>query len=396
MARQALLSLLLLALVACNVCSAASQNETYHVSRPIKVADKIETNLVFARGAEHSEIITSPKASFIAVHFADFSLNNGDLVIVRSPDATTAFTYDAEGVRRQSSFVADLVPGESAVIEYFPSVTTTTSGAGDRAGSGVAFRINAYSRGIAGTAKQEALCDNDDMVQAKCFAPGSLFYDLRPLAYERGLAVARLLIGGSSVCTGWLIGSAGHLMTNAHCVADEAMASTIHVEFGAEAATCLQKCDEWLACKGTTVALSTTLVARNSSHDYALLKLPDDVDLRPWGYLQLRKEGVLLGESIYVPNHALAWGKRLAVMNGGQMITADFFHPRGHCGQNAILFSGDIQKGASGSPAIAASDNKVVGLVTCGGTCEPEDAAEDITLIIADLERQGIHIPDAY
>ncbi|GLE05395.1 hypothetical protein PINS_up014408 [Pythium insidiosum] len=42
------------------------------------------------------------------------------------------------------------------------------------------------------------------------------------------------------------------------------------------------------------------------------------------------------------------------------------------------------------------SDNKVVGLVTCGGTCEPEDAAEDITLIIADLERQGIHIPDAY
>ncbi|GLE05396.1 hypothetical protein PINS_up014409 [Pythium insidiosum] len=393
MARQALLSLLLLALVACNVCSAASQNETYTVSRPIKVADKIETNLVFARGAEHSEIITSPKASFIAVHFADFSLNNGDLVIVRSPDATTAFTYDAEGVRRQSSFVADLVPGESAVIEYFPSANTT---GGASARNGVAFRINAYSRGIAGSAKTEAVCGKDDMMQAKCFAPDSMFSILRPLAYERGLAVARLLVEGSHACTGWLVGSAGHLMTNAHCVADEAMANKMHVEFGAEAGNCFQKCEDWLACKGTTVTLSTTLVARNRDHDYAVLKLPDDVDLWPWGYLQLRKERAAVGEEIYIPNHALAWGKRLAVMNEGKMITIDGFQLAGQGGQNALVFSGDIQSGASGSPAIAASDNKVVGLVSGGGVCVPQDAAEDMSLIIADLERKGIHIPDAY
>ncbi|GLE05398.1 hypothetical protein PINS_up014411 [Pythium insidiosum] len=391
MARQALLSLLLLALVACNVCSAASQNETYHVSRPIKVADKIETNLVFARGAEHSEIITSPKASFIAVHFADFSLNNGDLVIVRSPDATTAFTYDAEGVRRQSSFVADLVPGESAVIEYFPSANTT-SGASAR--NGVAFRINAYSRGIAGSAKTEAICGNDDMVQAKCFAPDSFFSAYRPLAYERGLAVARLLVEGSHACTGWLVGSAGHLMTNAHCVADEAMANKMHVEFGAEAGNCFQKCEDWLACKGTTVTLSTTLVARNSDHDYAVLKLPDDVDLWPWGYLQLRREGAVLNEEMYVPNHKRAWGKLLAIFNEQKPITVDRFGAAPPCGEENIIFTGDIEGGASGSPAIAASDNKVIGLVRCSGFCG--DVANDIRPIIADLESKGIHIPDAF
>ncbi|KAJ0399118.1 hypothetical protein ATCC90586_009369 [Pythium insidiosum] len=388
MSRQVLFTLALLALTAYSVSGTNSQPENYRSPGMLKVGEKVETNLVFAQGVEHSEIITAPKATYIAVHFSDFKLNTGDIVIVRSPDAKTAFTYGAEGVYGQSSFVADLVPGESAVIEYFPASTS--------AASGQAFRINEYSRGVSLSANQEAVCGNDDMVNAKCLMPGTLFAPIRPLAYERGLAVARLLVEGSHACTGWLVGSAGHLMTNAHCVEDEAMANRMHVEFAAESGSCFQKCEDWLACKGQTVTLTTKLVARNRDHDYAVLKLPDDVDLWPYGFLTLRKEGAAVDEEIYIPNHARAWGKRLAIMNDGKMIKVDKFAPAGQCAQNGLHFTGDIQGGASGSPAIGASDNKVVGIVSCHGYCPYSDVAEDIRLIIADLESKGVVIPDAY
>ncbi|KAJ0397315.1 hypothetical protein P43SY_004034 [Pythium insidiosum] len=387
MSRQVLFTLALLALTACTV-TAASQDESQRRPGLLKVGEKVETNLVFAQGVEHSEIITAPMATYIAVHFSDYKLNTGDIVIVRSPDAKTAFTYGAEGVYGQSSFVADLVPGESAVIEYFPVSTS--------AASRQAFRINAYSRGVSLSANQEAVCGTDDMMQMKCFAPNQFLTPLRPLAYERGLAVARLLVEGSHACTGWLVGSAGHLMTNAHCVEDEAMANRMHVEFAAESGSCAQKCEDWLACKGQKVTLTTKLVARNRDHDYAVLKLPDDVDLWPYGFLTLRKEGAAVNEEIYVPNHSRAWGKRIAFMEDGKMIKVDSFGPSGQCAQNGLHFTGDIQGGASGSPAIGASDNKVVGIVSCGGWCPGKDIAEDIRLIIADLERKGVVIPDAY
>ncbi|GLE09591.1 hypothetical protein PINS_up021319 [Pythium insidiosum] len=380
-------SALLLLLVVLGLAQAAPQ------TKPFKVGEKVETNLVFARGVEHAEIITSPKASYIAVQFSDYRVNDGDLVIVRSPDAATAFMYGVEGVERQSNFMAGLVPGESAVIEYIPGGNATSST------SAPAFRISSYSRGFPDRAQTESVCGVDSMVQAKCFAPGQPLAGARPLAYERGLAVARLLVEGSHACTGWLFGSAGHLMTNAHCVADEAMANKMQVEMAAESGSCGQTCEGWLACRGQTVAMTTTLVARNPTHDYAVLKLPDSADLWPYGYLTLRRDGGKLNEEIYIPNHSKAWGKRVSyIQDDGRHVFIDNFSEAGTCARNGLRFMGDIVGGASGSPVIAASDNRVLGLVSCSGVCESPhlDVAEDIRLIIADMESKGVYIPDAY
>ncbi|KAJ0395434.1 hypothetical protein ATCC90586_005054 [Pythium insidiosum] len=387
--RTAATSALLLALVVLGLVHAGPS------SKPLKVGEKVETNLVFHRGVEHSEIITSPEASFIVVQFSDYKLSQGDLVIVRSPDAKTAFTYGVEGVERQTNFMAGLVPGQSAVIEYIPGAART-----DASPSGPAFRVLSYSRGLPeGGAQTEAVCGVDGMVQAKCFAPGQPLAAARPLAYERGLAVARLLVEGSHACTGWLVGSAGHLMTNAHCVEDEAMANKMQVEMAAESGFCGGTCEGWLGCRGQAVAMTTTLVARNRSHDYAVLKLPESADLWPYGYLTLRKSGGFVNEEIYIPNHSKAWGKRVSYINDdGRYLFIDNFSWAGTCALNGLRFTGDIVGGASGSPVLAASDNRVLGLVSCSGGCESPhmDVAEDIRLIIADLESKGVVIPDAY
>ena len=49
------------------------------------------------------------------------------------------------------------------------------------------------------------------------------------MPYVRAKAVARLLIGGTSACTGWLIGSEGHLLTNEHCIHNASDAASLQV-----------------------------------------------------------------------------------------------------------------------------------------------------------------------
>ena len=54
--------------------------------------------------------------------------------------------------------------------------------------------------------------------------------------------MARLLLNGSARCTGWLIGNAGHAMTNEHCISSQSDLNNIDFEFMAEGDTCQTNC----------------------------------------------------------------------------------------------------------------------------------------------------------
>jgi hypothetical protein len=51
----------------------------------------------------------------------------------------------------------------------------------------------------------EAICSGDDKEWAPCYEGTTM--------YDKAKAVCRLLIGGTSACTGWLLGSEGHVKT---------------------------------------------------------------------------------------------------------------------------------------------------------------------------------------
>ena len=83
------------------------------------------------------------------------------------------------------------------------------------------FVIDEYAAGFVdlGTPdSSRAICGIDDKENAICYETS------HPVEYDHARAVARLLINGSSLCTGWLASSNNHLLTNEHCISSAASA----------------------------------------------------------------------------------------------------------------------------------------------------------------------------
>jgi len=357
--------------------------------------------------------IRQPGATYICPHFRRMDLAPGDSVIVRSPDGARSWRYEGTGklgLGAKGGFWAIHIPGDTAVVELFSD--SGRPGAGARHG----YTIDRFARGFRPeevgvdkgeqetapgegipTIGEKSLCGADDTLLAKCYQPSLL------TAYDKSRAVARLLINGTGACTGWLVGTEGHLMTNNHCIGSSSTAQNTNFEFMAEGSSCSASCSSWFACPGTVVADSATLVKTDYSLDYTLVKLPTN-PAGTYGYLTLRSSGAALGERIFIPQHPQAWGKRIAVSSTHP------YNPFGYAEVDSLIepacqaggpldvgYYADTQGGSSGSPVIGWSDSRVVALHHCrgGSACTSNGGDENrgvpIEDIISDL---GSALPD--
>jgi len=326
-----------------------------------------------------SKLINYPDATYIAPHFSRMDLPKGASLIVRSPDGTREWEYRGEGKeglgRSGEGFWGIHIAGETALIELY-SVRPVRAGA---------VVIDRYARGFVDwetmIAEPETICGADDSQWAKCYQTS------QATAYNKSKAVARLLIGGSSACTGWLVGSEGHVLTNEHCIGTASAALNVNFEFMAEGASCSTVCNTWGACAGTVVATSSTLIKVNATLDYALVKLPTN-PTATYGYMQMRNSGAVLNERIYIPQHPAHWGKMIAMTSAGADAKIESLTAAACSGGASDLgYSADTQGGSSGSPVIGYSDNLVVGLHHCGAC---PNRAVPINSVITDL---GTSVP---
>ncbi len=301
--------------------------------------------------------IFSPLASYVCPHFSRFEVAEGDFVVVRSADGGRSWSYEGTGkggLGLTDGFWAVHIPGELAIVELYSRNEVGAYG----------LTIDRFAHGFPLSSEDlppvipEAICGTDDSLWAKCYT-GS-----EPVKYDKSRAVARLLINGVGACTGWLVGSEGHVVTNNHCIGSSSDAANTNFEFMAEGSTCSTNCASWLGCPGTLVATSSTLIQTSAAIDYALVQLPSN-PTATYGFFQLRKEGGIADEEIYIPQHPLAWGKRIAVLSDN---AAD---PTGYAelslnasnGDAMVwLYFADTQGGSSGSPVVASTDNMVVAL----------------------------------
>ena len=338
-------------------------------------------------------------AGYIALHFSEFTLAKGDYVEILSPDGAYRYVYEKDGkkVKRFKSgkkvrveeqigtFWATHIPGNTAIVRLVGKNKDNAYG------FVIDKWVHGYSRGYieaAVTAQEEehisrteAVCSGDDKEWAKCYEATEM--------YNTSRAVCRLLINGNIACTGWLLGSEGHVMTNEHCIESQTEADNTDFEFMAEGANCAADCSSWLACPGTVEASSGTLVRVDYDYDYALVLLPTNVS-GTYGYLQLRDTQPEVGERIYVPQHANAWGKQLAVnsdVDGPYAVIHSLDQAPCHGVGFDIGYQADTDGGSSGSPVIGYSDNLVVALHHCG-TCP--NRGVPVTSIITDL---GVDLP---
>jgi hypothetical protein len=345
-------------------------------------------------GVVWEQVFHWPEAGYISLHFSNFELAPGDVVEVSSPDGQFSYTYNGKGKSVRggqeviSEFWATHIPGDMTIVRLRSR----------NPNGGWGFEIDKWVRGFEPMVIQgafddmegitdvdiEAICGSDDMEWAQCYSGTTM--------YDKAKAVCRLLMNGSSACTGWLLGSEGHVMTNNHCIGNQTTANNTDYEFMAEG-SCSTNCSGWLACPGTVEATSGTLVQTDSALDYTLVLLPTNLT-STYGYLQMRDTLPVVNERIYIPQHASAWGKQLAVYSThssdqsgfGEIYTTSTTPCTG--GPGDIGYYADTAGGSSGSPVIAYDDHLVVSLHHCANC---PNRGVPIPAIITDL---GSNLPN--
>lgn len=366
------------------------------LSAQVKVGEEVlqpfETPHPYPGKTVIEKVFNYPNAGYISIHFSKFDLKPGDFVEISSPDGRFSYIYTGKGkkvrggVEVLSEFWATHIPGDTAVVRLHSK----------KYRGGFGFVIDKWARGyeenyinaVMSNMEQdvldgiESICSSDDKEWAKCY-DGTTMYD-------KSRAVCRLLIGGTSACTGWLLGSEGHIMTNNHCISTQTSASNTDYEFMAEGDTCTTNCASWGACPGIVEASSGTLIATDSALDYSLILLPTNLT-STYGYMQFRDTLPTLDERIYIPQHPGAWGKQLAVVSDTDGPYAKIYstnEPPCSGGPGDIGYYADTAGGSSGSPVLGFADHLVVALHHCAAC---PNRGVPIPSIITDL---GSNLPN--
>nr|CCA15300.1 conserved hypothetical protein [Albugo laibachii Nc14] len=347
-----------------------------------------------AIGQSSSITITAPSALYISVHFRSFNLPLGDRITIRSPARSSEYSYTDLGRGNlgieTSGFHTSFILGAQAIVEYVSS-NRTSSALLQPFAAEIDYFIQGHPR-----AQTSSICGVDNSEPAICFK-GDNVKDKKIQAisnqwYAKSLATARLLVNGSFLCTGWLLGSEGHLMTNYHCITDTQAASMVDIEFMAVGETCSEECKRTFACHGRKLYTSAAFISNSELYDYALIKLVKSTELSSFGYLTLRSTGPKLGEAIYIPHYPRGYGLRISrLLDDGTAAIVQTLNGSTACGSNQVGYAADTDVGSSGAPVIAVSDNSVIALHHCG---QCENTAVNIKDIIADLRVKKIAVND--
>ncbi|KDO23015.1 hypothetical protein SPRG_11861 [Saprolegnia parasitica CBS 223.65] len=330
-----------------------------------------------------TQVLSSDRATSLSVHIASMHLPPGATLTIGTEDGRDKVVYSGD-----LRDVYSAVFTQPRILLNYSSPTYSMNSS-----SAPIVTIDTYFVGGAGGGT-ESICTStgDASKPAACYAS-----DVAKTKASK--AVARLRMGGSGLCTGWLFGADGYLLTNNHCIGTAAVAATTSIELGAACATCNNPSNNvQLACKGTVVASSVELIATSVELDFSLVKLNLllDMDLSSYGYLQARDSTAVLNEPIWLVGHPGGKPTRMAtVVEGNATGSIVSLNVANSCQSNEVGYLLDTQGGSSGSPVLSTKDNSVIALHNCGG-CDAStlsNAGIPITSILAHLRANGVALP---
>ncbi|OQR87424.1 hypothetical protein THRCLA_22914 [Thraustotheca clavata] len=316
------------------------------------IGSVVPYHLTIDGGAQFSQVISDPSATYLSVHIASMKLPTGAALTIGTLDDTDKMVLKGS----QKDIISEYFAQPQIVIKY----------TAPEYHNGTVVTIDKYFAGLPKQSNLESLCSTTDQSQpAVCYA------STEPVKYNTAQAIARLFIGGTTLCTGWLIGSEGHLITNNHCISSAADAAATQVEMHAECATCTDSNNGvQLGCKGPIVASSTTLVATNINLDFTLVKLNLNagISLSQYGYLKVRDGPPVANEKVWLTHHPLGDPKRIGIyIQNNVPGTIQSPNVGTTCYANEASYLLDTQAGSSGAPVMSVVDNSVVLLHDCGG-----------------------------
>ena len=315
-----------------------------------------------------------PGASYVKLHFNRLSMMPGEYLTVSSADGKEKYRYNAPDVltTTPADRWAMSVTGDTAVLDVHKGAAKLPA-AGPvlaRLGVGVDRAARGFSRAeqrrqperqivaSARSGREESVCGLDTSADAVCYKSAD------PVAYTKSKAIARLLINGTELCTGWRIGGKNRMITNNHCLTTSAEAYDTEVWFNYQCATCggfkvFQPTKVW----------GDKVLATDHLYDYTLFTVDNFASIKKFGYLQLDTARPARGQELYVPQHPAGEPTRIAGSLGekaGNCAVASAGYP-GYAPTSDVSYYCDTEGGSSGSPVISRATDKVVALHHFGG-----------------------------
>jgi lysyl endopeptidase len=329
--------------------------------------------LGYARGPQR-ETFRYPGASYVKLHFDRLALLPGDYLTVSDPAGAESYRYEAP--RALNTGVVDKwamsITGDAAVLEVHRVGGDTlnlgallgTLGVGvDRAARGFSRSEQArvphpQLEGPGQTGREESVCGADESHDAVCYRSAD------PVAYTRSKAIARLLINGTELCTGWRVGRNDRMLTNNHCFTTSADAYDTEVWFNYQCA----RCAGYDVYRPTKV-WGDRVLATDHRYDFTLFTVDEFAKIRPFGYLNLDLARPARGQELYIAEHPAGEPMRIAGALGekaGTCAVVDNAYD-GYAPNSDVAYYCDTAGGSSGSPVLSRATNKVVALHHFGG-----------------------------
>ena len=331
------------------------------------IGAKAETNIVLTtKAGSFKQTISHPDASYIKLHFKDLDLKGGGKLIVRNLDSSERYEYtladmnkatlDTEaGDNGVSSFSAMSISSDTVVVEYTAG-TSKQAPTIDHYYYGTENEVSILGGPDTGT---QSTCGVNERKDVQCWA------NSHPVEFERSRPVARLVIGGRSLCTGWRVGADKNMFTNNHCVESAAELASTEVWFNYQNTSCNG------STKETVVKVTgKDFFKTDYTLDYTLFSINDFAKAAPFGYFGLDTRDATQGERIYIPQHGSGNPKELSIesdQDSNSLCQVNEPNANGRGTGTDLGYYCDTIGGSSGSPVLAAATNNVIALHHLGG-----------------------------
>ena len=164
----------------------------------------------------------SENSGYIKIYFKNFDLAPGDYVEITGANSQETIIYGGKGKvidnnqNTISDFWSQVLFDEKVTLKLYSKGNATKYSGFEITKVAYGFSQNKLDEIYENSKEIQSICSSDNKEQIVCYQGTEI--------YDKGRAVCRLILNGTSLCTGWLLGSEGHLMTNNHCMGNSSTA----------------------------------------------------------------------------------------------------------------------------------------------------------------------------
>ncbi|GAA4911941.1 V8-like Glu-specific endopeptidase [Stackebrandtia albiflava] len=334
----------------------------------IGTVEDVGKTLSYLTSAEQT--LRYPGSKYVKVHFSRLDLLPEDYITVSSPDGSESHRIEAADAPRWSTSIT----GDTAVVELH-----TAGGVVSDVMSRYGVEVDKVARGFTDTElaeereshrRTESICGGDDQQDAVCYESDE------PEVYDNASPVARLLIGGTTLCTAFRVGEDNRMLTNNHCFETTAQARDTEVWFDYACRECGgEEVRDVVKVNGDEV-LDTDF-----TYDYTLFTVDDFAKIEEFGHLTLSDRKSRQGEKLYIPQHPSGAPSQIAMVSDADGGACRVDDPAfdGYAADSDVSYYCDTEFGSSGSPVLSRDTHEVIALHHFGG-CPNSGVRSDILL----------------